>query len=68
MSGYADQNALKAIRKLPECYWTGETDLRCMREAVNNTKHHAYLHHMQRLMVTGHFALLAGVAPREIER
>ena len=68
MPGYADQNALEASRRLPECYWTSETDMRCMRESITSTMHHAYSHHIQRLMVTGNFALLAGVAPREIER
>jgi deoxyribodipyrimidine photolyase-related protein len=68
MPDYADRNALKATRKLPAFYWSGETDMRCLREAIDSTARHAYSHHIQRLMVTGNFALLAGVAPREIER
>ncbi len=68
MPGYADQNALHANRDLPEFYWTGETDMRCLREAIGTTARYAYSHHIQRLMVTGNFALLAGVAPRQIER
>lgn len=68
MPGYADTNALAADRALPEFYWTGETDMRCLRETIGSTGRHAYSHHIQRLMVTGNFALLAGVAPREIER
>lgn len=68
MPGYADQNALSARRPLPAFYWTGETQMRCMSEAVGSTIAHAYSHHIQRLMVTGNFALLAGVAPHEIER
>ena len=68
MPDYAERNALQATRKLPAFYWTGDTDMRCLREAIGSTARHAYSHHIQRLMVTGNFALLAGVAPREIER
>ena len=68
MPGYADQNSLHATRNLPAFYWSGVTDMRCLREAIGNTAKHAYSHHIQRLMVTGNFALLAGIAPREIER
>ena len=66
MPGYKDTNALQADRPLPDFYWTGETDMHCLAEAIRNTRDHAYAHHIQRLMVTGNFALLAGVAPAEI--
>ena len=68
MPEYAQRNALQATRKLPAFYWTGDTPMRCLREAIGGTLRYAYSHHIQRLMVTGNFALLAGVAPREIER
>ena len=68
MPDYADRNALQATRKLPAFYWTGDTDMRCLQETISGTARHAYSHHIQRLMVTGNFALLAGIAPREIER
>ena len=68
MPEYGDRNALQATRKLPAFYWSGDTPMRCLSEAVHDTARYAYSHHIQRLMVTGNFALLAGVAPREIER
>lgn len=68
MPDYADSNALAATRRLPDFYWTGDTPMRCLAQAVDQTKRHAYSHHIQRLMVTGNFALLAGIAPHEIER
>jgi deoxyribodipyrimidine photolyase-related protein len=68
MPDYAEGNALGAERPLPEFYWTGDTEMRCLHEVIEGTASHAYSHHIQRLMVTGNFALLAGIAPRDIER
>lgn len=67
MPAYAQTNFLNATRKLPWFYWSGETEMRCMSECIRSTKNHAYAHHIQRLMVTGNFALLAGISPVEIE-
>jgi len=67
MPDYAAGNALGATRPLPELYWTGETAMRCLREVVQQTRRYAYAHHIQRLMITGNFALLAGVQPAQIE-
>jgi deoxyribodipyrimidine photolyase-related protein len=66
MPDYAETNALDATRPLPWLYWSGETDMHCMAEAIGQTRRTAYSHHIQRLMVTGNFALLAGIAPKEI--
>ena len=68
MPGYAEANALEAHRPLPDFYWSGKTAMRCVASAVASTRIHAYSHHIQRLMVTGNLALLAGIAPQEIER
>lgn len=67
MPDYAQSNHLNATRDLPRLYWTGRTSMRCMAECIGTTRRNAYAHHIQRLMVTGNFALLAGVAPEQIE-
>jgi deoxyribodipyrimidine photolyase-related protein len=67
MPAYRDGNALAAKRPLPAFYWTGETAIHCVAETVADTRRNAYAHHIQRLMVTGNFALLAGIAPEEVE-
>ena len=66
MPDYADVNALNATRNLPAFYWTGETDMNCIAHAVRQTREDAYAHHIQRLMVTGNFALIAGIDPRQV--
>ena len=67
MPAYAETNALGAHRPLPDFYWTGKTEMNCLAQAIGDTKAHAYAHHIQRLMVTGNFALLAGLSPKEVE-
>lgn len=66
MPEYAQLNALQSSRPLPGYYWTGKTKMACMAEAIRNTLQHAYAHHIQRLMVTGNFALLSGLDPEEV--
>lgn len=66
MPDYAETNALAAERPLPAFYWTAETEMNCMRQCLGQTRDLAYAHHIQRLMVTGNFALLLGVRPKEI--
>ena len=66
MPGYAQGNALQAYRQLPHFYWDAKTDMRCVAQVVDQTRRLAYAHHIQRLMVTGNFALLAGIHPHEV--
>ncbi|MFZ9071222.1 MAG: cryptochrome/photolyase family protein, partial [Burkholderiaceae bacterium] len=66
MPGYADLNELGADQPLPSLYWTGQTDMACMRDALDHTLRLGYSHHIQRLMVTGLYALLFGVRPQAI--
>lgn len=63
---YAKRNALKQSRDLPAMYWGGETRMACMAAAIGQTAREAYAHHIQRLMVTGNFALLAGIDPGQV--
>ncbi len=63
---YPRRNALNHQRKLPEFFWTADTKMRCVAKAVEQTRDEAYAHHIQRLMVTGNFALLAGINPHEV--
>lgn len=66
MPEYRKRNVLNADRSLPWFYWSGETDMACIRDVVATTRANAYAHHIQRLMVTGNFAMLLGVHPDPI--
>jgi deoxyribodipyrimidine photolyase-related protein len=63
---YTRRNALGHSRALPALYWGGPTAMNCMERVVGQTAEHAYAHHIQRLMVTGNFALLAGIDPYQV--
>ena len=66
MPTYAGLNFFENKRRLPEFYWTAETDMACVRTVVEQTREHSYAHHIQRLMVTGNFALVAGIDPAQV--
>ena len=66
MPDYATLNALQANEDLPAWYWTGDTDMACLRDALTQTLKHGYANHIQRLMVTGLYALMLGVAPHQV--
>ena len=61
MPDYRQRNALTATRPLPDWFWTGETQMRCLSRALKQSLDLGYAHHIQRLMVIGNFALLAGL-------
>ena len=67
MPGLEETNELDATRDLPEFYWTGETGMRCLADCVRSTRDNAHAHHIQRLMVLGNFALIAGIDPRQVQ-
>ena len=66
MPGYLERNELGAKEALPKFYWTGATEMACLRDALGQTLRLGYAHHIQRLMVTGLYALLLGVRPRSV--
>lgn len=67
MPEYATKNFFENTAKLPDFFWTGNTKMQCMSKAIQQSIDHAYAHHIQRLMVTGNFTLLAGIAPNEVD-
>jgi deoxyribodipyrimidine photolyase-related protein len=68
MPGYDDSNVLGHSADLPQWFWTGKTKMNCMTHAIGQSLEHAYAHHIQRLMVIGNFALLAGVTPQQVHQ
>ncbi|MBL6646061.1 MAG: cryptochrome/photolyase family protein [Flavobacteriales bacterium] len=68
MPEYAGLNFFEADNALPAWFWTGETKMACLRHAIDQSLQYSYAHHIQRLMVTGNFALLAGIHPDEVDR
>jgi len=67
MPEFKTMNFFNHDRKLPDYFWTGETKMSCVKHAVDQSLESAYAHHIQRLMVTGNFALLAGISPDELD-
>ena len=68
MPEYASLNFFNHENKLPDWYWTGETKMKCLSHSIKQSLQFSYAHHIQRLMVTGNFALLAGIHPDEVDR
>jgi deoxyribodipyrimidine photolyase-related protein len=66
MPEYLDRNELGAMKPLPKWFWTGKTEMNCLRQVIGQTLELGYAHHIQRLMVTGLYCLLAGIEPRQV--
>jgi len=66
MPDYVERNTLRANEPLPDFYWTGKVKMNCLSKSIGQTLRYGYAHHIQRLMVTGLYALLLGVRPREV--
>jgi deoxyribodipyrimidine photolyase-related protein len=67
MPEFASMNFFNNQEKLPDWFWTGKTKMNCLKDAINQSLNYAYAHHIQRLMITGNFALLAGIHPDEVD-
>jgi deoxyribodipyrimidine photolyase-related protein len=67
MPEFASLNFFGNTNKLPDWYWTGKTKMNCLKDAISQSLNYAYAHHIQRLMITGNFALLAGINPDEVD-
>jgi deoxyribodipyrimidine photolyase-related protein len=68
MPNYKSMNALENHNALPSFYWTGKTKMNCLSTSIKNSLDNAYAHHIQRLMITGNFALLSQSDPDEVDR
>ncbi len=68
MPDYSKMNYFDHQQPLPEWYWNGKTNMKCLQHAISQSLEQAYAHHIQRLMVTGNFSLLLGVHPDEVDR
>lgn len=67
MPEYANLNAFNHQRALPDWFWTGDTPMHCLSMTIKQSLDHAYAHHIQRLMITGNYALLSGINPDAVD-
>lgn len=68
MPDYAQHNGFNHTTALPDWFWTGKTKMQCLSHSIGQSLEYAYAHHIQRLMVIGNFALLAGLNPSDLHR
>jgi len=67
MPEYEKLNFFDHDCRLPHYYWDGETRMQCLRCCIRQSLEYAFAHHIQRLMITGNFALLAGIHPDQVD-
>jgi deoxyribodipyrimidine photolyase-related protein len=67
MPAYSTLNFFEHKNKLPSWFWDGKTKMNCLKQSIQQSLHFAYAHHIQRLMITGNFALLTGIHPKEVD-
>ena len=67
MPDYKALNHLENTNSLPDFFWTGNTNMNCLKQSINNSLDNAYAHHIQRLMITGNYALLTQIHPDEVD-
>ena len=67
MPQFKEKNFFNHKRSLPKFFWTGKTKMNCMSHAINQSLNYSYAHHIQRLMITGNFALLTETNPDELD-
>ncbi len=68
MPAYEKLNKLNNTHSLPDFYWSGKTRMTCLKTSISSSLKNAYAHHIQRLMITGNFALLTQTNPDEVDQ
>ena len=68
MPGYKRSNKLNNQNSLPDFYWNAKTKMNCLHHSIKNSLENAYAHHIQRLMITGNYALLTETNPDEVDQ
>jgi deoxyribodipyrimidine photolyase-related protein len=68
MPEYSHCNGLSATQTLPAWFWSANTKMNCLKQAISQSLEFAYAHHIQRLMITGNFCLLTGIAPEQVDQ
>ena len=67
MPDFKSENKLENQNKLPDFFWTGDTKMNCLKQSITNSLDNGYAHHIQRLMVTGNYALLTQTHPDDVD-
>ncbi|ULC58613.1 cryptochrome/photolyase family protein [Flaviramulus sp. BrNp1-15] len=68
MPDYKNLNTLENKNELPDFFWTGNTKMNCLKHSIKNSLDNGYAHHIQRLMITGNYALLTQINPDDVDK